>query len=134
MLSADRMTLTRDGTSFADPVAASTVIYAGAMYALDASGNAVPAGTSGSGIARAVAQCQADNSAGAAGDVLTAGRTGVFRFANSASTDLIDRTCIGAVCYIVADDTVAKTSNSSARKAAGTVVDVDDGGVWVRIG
>ena len=39
-----------------------------------------------------------------------------------------------AVCYIVDDQTVAKTDGSSARSKAGTIVNVDDQGVWVRIG
>jgi len=104
------------------------------MYALSATGFAVPAGTAGSGIARAVCQTQADNSAGADGDINANGETGVFQFANSASTDLIARTDIGATCYIADDNTVAKTDNSGARKAAGEIVDVDANGVWVRVG
>lgn len=133
-LTADRNTPRRDGVQFGDPVAAATTIYAGAMYALDASGNAVPAGTAGAGAARAVAEAQADNSAGAAGDITVQGRAGVFQFGNSASADLIARADIGATAYVVDDQTVAKTDNSGARKAAGTIVDVDDVGVWVRVG
>ena len=36
--------------------------------------------------------------------------------------------------YIVDDQTVAKTNGSSTRSAAGTIVDVDAQGVWVRVG
>jgi hypothetical protein len=124
----------RDGVQFGDPVAAGAVIYAGALYALNATGFAVPAGTAGAGIARGVAEARADNTGGADGDISVAGRAGVFRFDNSASTDLIARADIGATAYVVDDDTVAKTDNSGARKAAGTIVDVDDVGVWVRVG
>jgi len=131
---ADRLAQRRDGKQFSDPVAAATKIFAGSMYALSATGFAVPAGTAGSGIARAVCQTQADNSAGADGDINANGETGVFQFANSASTDLIARTDIGATCYIADDNTVAKTDNSGARKAAGEIVDVDANGVWVRVG
>ena len=46
-------------------------------------------------------------------------------FANSASADLIAQAQVGSVCYIVDDQTVAKTSNSSARSQAGTVFAVD---------
>lgn len=131
---ADRLVPHRAGHQFSDPVAAGKIIYAGSMYALDANGNAVPAGTAGSGVARAVCQTQADNTAGADAAINVNGEAGVYPFANSATTDLIARTDIGNTCYIVDDNTVAKTDNSGARKAAGVIVDVDANGVWVRIG
>lgn len=134
MLSADRNTPRRDGVNFAHPVAAAVLIFAGALVALDAAGNAVPAGTAGSGAAVGVAQAVADNSAGAAGDINVDVRVGTFRFDNSAAGDLIARTDIGATAYVVDDATVAKTDNAGAREAAGTIVDVDDVGVWVRVG
>jgi hypothetical protein len=61
-------------------------------------------------------------------------RRGCFQFANSAAADLIAKSDIGATCYIADDQTVAKTDNSAARKAAGKVIDVDAGGVWVEVG
>lgn len=128
---ADRLAKRRNGDQFSDPVAAGKVIYAGAMYAIDASGNAVPASAT-TGAARAVAVTAADNSAGAAGAVAVAGERGVFQFNNSAVT-AIARADIGAACYLEDDNTVAKTAASGA-KTAGTIVDVDDGGVWVRVG
>lgn len=59
---------------------------------------------------------------------------GIFQFANSASTNLIAKADIGATCYVVDNQTVAKTDNSSARAAAGKIIDVDAGGVWVEVG
>ncbi len=59
-------------------------------------------------------------------------REGVFRFFNSSAGDLIATADIGAACYIVDDQTVAKTSGSSTRSPAGTIYDVDAQGVWVR--
>jgi len=59
-------------------------------------------------------------------------REGVFRYANSAAADLIATADIGAVCYIVDDQTVAKTNGTNTRSPAGAVVDVDAIGVWVR--
>lgn len=129
--STDRLAPRRDGNQFQDPVAASTTIYAGTLYAIDGSGNAVPASAT-TGAARAVAVARADNSAGSAGDVSVHGERGVFQFDNSAVT-AIARADIGATCYIEDDVTVAKTAAGSA-KAAGTIVDVDDNGVWVRVG
>lgn len=59
-------------------------------------------------------------------------RPGVFRFANSAAGDLIATADIGAPCYIVDDQTVAKTNGTSTRSIAGIIDNVDANGVWVR--
>lgn len=59
-------------------------------------------------------------------------REGAFQYANSAAGDLIAIADIGTVCYIVDDQTVAKTSATNTRSPAGIVVDVDANGVWVR--
>lgn len=130
-LTADRNTVRRDGVEFGDPVAASTVIYAGSMVALNASGDAVPASAAATQRTRGVAEEHVDNAAGAAGAKKVIVRRGLFRFANSASTDLIARADIGNPCYVVDDQTVAKTSNSNARPVAGTIRDVEAAGVWV---
>ena len=52
-------------------------------------------------------------------------------FANSAAADAITLADIGADCYIVDDQTVAKTSATNTRSVAGKVFDVDAEGVWV---
>lgn len=133
-LSADRQVKRREGTNFNDPVAASTKIYLGALVVLNAAGNAAP-GTAATGLkVRGIAAEQVDNSAGAIGDKRVETRTGIFPFKNSASADLIARADIGTDCYIVDDETVAKTSGSSTRSVAGKVVDIDAAGVWVKIG
>jgi hypothetical protein len=131
---ANRNTSRRNADQVGDPVAAATTIYGGTMYALSATGFAVPAGTAGSGKVRAVAEIGIDNSIGADGDDTVSGRLGCFRFDNSADTDLIARADIGGICYVVDDSTVAKTDNAGARQIAGAIVDVDDAGVWVLIG
>jgi hypothetical protein len=46
-------------------------------------------------------------------------------FGNSASADLIAQAQVGSNCFIVDDQTVAKTDNSGARSIAGTVYKVD---------
>ncbi|WP_430318055.1 hypothetical protein [Pseudomonas nitroreducens] len=132
-LTKDRNTSRRDGTQFSDPVAAAAKIFAGSLVCLDASGNAVPGSTSTTIKVRGVAQEQVDNTGGAAGAKRIETRRGVFQFANSASTDQITRAEIGTQCYIVDDQTVAKTSATNTRSVAGVVRDVDDGGVWVEI-
>ena len=133
-LTNDRNTRLRSGDVYDDPVAASTVIYAGALVCLNAAGNAVPGAVATGLKARGVARVRVDNGGGDAGDKRIESAPGVYRFGNSASADEIARGDIGATAYIVDDQTVAKTDGSSARSPAGTIVDVDDVGVWVRIG
>lgn len=132
-LTKDRNTSRRDGIQNSDPMAAAAKIFAGSLVCLDASGNAVPGSTSTTIKVRGVAQEQVDNTGGAAGAKRIETRRGVFQFANSASTDQITRAEIGTQCYIVDDQTVAKTSATNTRSVAGVVRDVDDGGVWVEI-
>jgi hypothetical protein len=132
-LTADRDTPRRDGVQYSDPVAAATVIYAGSLVVLDASGDAVPASTATGLIVRGIAQEHVDNGAGAAGDLRVETRRGVFRLANSAAADLITRAEIGDTAYIVDDQTVAKTDGTGTRSAAGVIRDVDAAGVWVQI-
>ena len=52
-------------------------------------------------------------------------------FGNSTSTDAITLADVGSDCYIVDDQTVAKTNGSGTRSRAGRVFDVDSEGVWV---
>ena len=59
-------------------------------------------------------------------------RPGVFRVGNSSAGDAITKADIGAACYIVDDQTVAKTSGTNTRSPAGIVDGVDSLGVWVR--
>ncbi|UFZ05465.1 hypothetical protein LQG66_03875 [Bradyrhizobium ontarionense] len=132
-LTADRATPRREKPIHAYDVAASTKIWAGALVVL-ASGYA-KGGVTATGLI-AVGRCEkyVDNSSGANGDLQVTVQSGVFRWNNSASTDLIARTEIGSDCYIVDDNTVAKTNGSSTRSVAGKVVDVDALGVWVATG
>lgn len=126
-LTASRMTPRRAGSRLS--VTASAACYAGGMVALlTATGLAVPAGTASSG--RAVGMATVDAAADDEFDV----EPGIFRFGNSASTDLIEKADIGATCYVVDDQTVALTNGSSTRQIAGAIVDVDDAGVWVKVG
>lgn len=116
--------LEQGGATFLDPVAAATMIWAGAMLALDAAGNLIPAAP-GSPTIRGVAVETADNSTGAAGDVSITSKRGAFLFNNS---DL-DRTDIGADCFVSDDNTVASTGTL----VAGKLLQIEDAGAWVEI-
>ena len=48
--------------------------------------------------------------------------------------DLIAQADVGADCYIVDDQTVAKTNGTNTRSVAGKIIAVDADGVWVKIG
>ena len=124
-LTQDRPTPEREGRLVSDPLAANAVVFAGALYVLDADGNATPATAAAANPVRAVALARASQPHG---DQRVDGALGVFRFDNDG--DSITRADIGSDAFVVDDQTVAKTGTAKA----GVVVDVDEAGVWVRIG
>lgn len=130
-LAADRNTPQRDNKEFSFPVATTKKLYAGAIGCLNSTGFLTPGAVATTLKAVGVIQALADNSAGADGAITGKVKRGVFRFANSASADLIALADVGASCYIVDDQTVAKTNGSASRSVAGVIRDVDATGVWV---
>lgn len=130
-LTADRNSPRRDGIELNLGLAATTKIYGGSIVCRNAAGAAVPGSTSTTLKALGVAMQQVDNSAGIAGAKKVQIRKGTFRFANSTSGDLIAAADIGNDCYIVDDQTVAKTNGTNTRSVAGKIHDVDAEGVWV---
>lgn len=130
-LTADRNTPRLEGDERVGGLAAAQVIYAGAILMRNAAGYLTEGATATGSIGAGVALERKSNP-GAAGAEVIRYRPGVFRFANSASGDLIAATDIGALCYIVDDQTVAKTNGSNTRSAAGVIDGVDATGVWVR--
>jgi len=125
-----RNTKRRDGKQFSFPAAASLCL-AGTIAVLNSSGNAEMGTTATGKVAVGVFDETVDNTGGVAGGVQVATRRGCFQFANSASTDAIANTDIGTTCYIVDNQTVAKTSGTNTRSVAGVVRAVDSAGVWV---
>jgi len=125
-LTQDRRTPEREGRLVSDPLADGVTLYAGGMYVLDGDGNATPATADAANPVRAVALARASQPDG---DQRVDGVLGVlFRFDNDG--DAITRADIGSDAFVVDDQTVAKTGTAKA----GVVVDVDEAGVWVRIG
>jgi len=134
-LTADRLgSVSRSGDRREPPVAAATLIFAGAMVGITTGNVAVPGAATATLKIIGVAAERVDNSAGAAGDKRVKAMTGIWRFANSSAGDLIALTDIGSPCYAVDDQTVAKTHNGNTRPIAGTIFDVDAQGVWVKFG
>lgn len=129
-----RNTVKRDGTRFSRGVAANAVLYQGALACLSATGFATPGATATTLTADGMVKETVDNTGGADGAVNVELERGVFRFENSAAADAITAAEIGDDCYIVDDQTVAKTNGGATRSIAGKIEDVDAQGVWVRIG
>lgn len=127
-LTQDRNTKYRDGIDFEFPVAAASLIYAGALVAINASNVAVKM-TAATGLkVVGVAQAKADNSGGAAGAINVKVKRGLFLFVNGESITLAD---IGATAYANDDNTIYKTA--TGRSACGIIRDVTSEGVWVEI-
>lgn len=132
-LATARNTKERSGGVLDIPVKASTACYQGGLAVLDA-GYAAPGRTATGLIAAGRFEENADNSTGAAGAIYARIKPGIFKFANSGSSDAITQADVGADCYIVDDQTVAKTSGTSTRSRAGLIIAVDSDGVWVQLG
>jgi hypothetical protein len=136
-LSAERDTKQRAGTPLStvgnQPVKASVKLYKGGIAVLNA-GYLAP-GTAATGlIAVGRSRETVDNSSGSNGDLKGEYEPGIFKWANSAAGDAIAQADVGKVCYIVDDQTVAKTDGTGSRSAAGLIAGIDSDGVWVQMG
>ena len=109
------------------PVKGSSKIYQGSLVVLDA-GYAKPGATATGLVTVGRAKSTVDNSSGADGDLKIEVESGAFRFANG---DSIAQANVGALAYVVDDQTVAKAA--SGKSPAGTIVEVDSYGVWVDV-
>lgn len=111
----------------------STQFYRGGIVVLEVSSGKFKKGlTAATGAIVAIGCCQEDRLTGTSNTRKISVRSGIFKYLNSTSADLIDATKIGQDCFIVDDQTVALTSNTGARCRAGEIHGVDaDGGVWV---
>lgn len=132
-LTQERDTQRRIGGQGVGPVAAATKIFAGSIVCAQTGANFLTKGATATTLRGiGIAEKTADNSAGAAGAInVEYRRDGWYRFANSAAGDLITLADVGADCFIVDDQTVAKTNGTNTRSVAGKVRDVDATGVWI---
>lgn len=110
-------------------VAASAVIYQGALVGLSATGFLAPMSTALNLTAVGRAEESCDNSSGADGDIKCKARSGIHKWVNDGGTPLTVAD-VGADCWAVDDQTVS--GDSTGRSKAGKVYEIDpDGGVWV---
>lgn len=131
-LTAARNTPFRMGDHRVEPLAASIKVFAGSLVMRNAAGYLTKGATATGCFGVGRAESTVDNSAGAAGALSLEYRVGTFLFANSAAGDLITIADIGTACFIVDDQTVAKTDATASRSPAGIVEAVEAIGVWVR--
>lgn len=133
-LTSGRTTKQRAGHQFSRLVAAGANIQTGALVVLNAAKFAEQGVTALNLVADGIAQFPVNNVGGADGAARIEVESGVFPFANSAAADALAQADIGNACYIVDDQTVAKTDGGGTRSKAGTIVDIDVNGVWVGVG
>lgn len=131
-LTEGRVTKSRELRVVSRPLAAGVKIYEGSLSALTAAGYATPGAVSTTLKKPGRARATVDNTGGAAGAKSVEIEYGCFQYANSAAGDAITIADIGAIAYIVDDQTVAKTNGGATRSAAGEIVDVDAQGVWIK--
>lgn len=130
-LTAERNTRRRLGEARGEPLAATTKVFAGGIVMRNSAGYVTKGATATGAFGIGIAEETVDNT-GAAGAALVKCLPGVFAFANSAAGDLITQAEIGKLCYIVDDQTVAKTNGGATRSPAGIVDGIEGGQVWVR--
>lgn len=110
------------GLQFHLPVAAATRLFEGTLVSqLSASGYVTKYSTALTGPCIGVAQHEANNTSGGAGDKrIKVESRRLFAFTNGTAGDAFsEATLIGTVVYGVDDQTVADNSNSGARTAVG---------------
>lgn len=113
------------------PVAASAVIFQGAIIVSNAAGFAAPGTTATGLVCLGVAQEAVNNASGANGDKRVTVRRGVYKMVNDPG-DLLVAADVGRVCYITDDQTVSKTLTGKSK--AGTVREILSDGVRVELG
>lgn len=106
-------------------------VLAGTVVVLTAAGFARGGLTAADVATVGIAQETVDNTTGVDGAVAVPIRRGVHQLANSAAADAITNADYGKPCYVVDNQTVAKTNGGNTRSVAGVVRGVDGGGVWV---
>lgn len=132
-LTSERNTIRRAGENRVEPVAAAIKIWAGSLLMRNAAGHITKGATATGCIGVGRAGATIDNAAGAAGAKTVEYCPGIFSFANSGGGDLIAQADVGKLCYIVDDQTVAKTDATGTRSRAGIFDGIEGNMVWVRL-
>jgi hypothetical protein len=130
-LTADRNTPHKDAEIVGFQVGANVKIFGGSIVVANATGFAVPGTTSTTVTYLGRAEESVNNVGGVDGArFVMVRRKKAFKFSNHAA-DLITQADVGKNCFIVDDQTVAKTNGGNTRSIAGQVLGVDPDGVWI---
>ncbi len=129
-LNKPRDTIERSGVLLSIPVAAGAILYQGALVAVTATGFASPGAVATTLKGAGRAETTVDNTGGADGAKSITVKRGVFRFKNHGA-DAITQADLLADCFIVDDETVARTNGGNTRSRAGKIVGVEATGIWV---
>lgn len=132
-LTADRNTAYKDGGLAAYGVAAATVIFAGALVAVNSSGYAVPASDTAGLRVVGRAEERQDNSAGADGALTVSIREGKVLGMKNSAGNAVTAADIGRPVYVEDDETVANAGGTNSI-IAGICIGLDSYGVWVATG
>lgn len=140
-LSANRASKRRgehvDPITLGRAIADNVHLYSGGLVGRDTSGYARPMTLAATTpVCLGVAEKEVDNTGvgHAAGAAVVPYRQGTFILDDGGSGGAITAADIGSPCYASDDHTVNKGTGSSTYAIAGTIVDVDAAGVWVRVG
>jgi hypothetical protein len=133
-LTAGKNIKTRELASVVYGVLANAVIQTGGIVTLTSAGFAQAASTGTNQRCVGYAEQGVSNAGGANGAQSVTVQKGCVLCINSSAGDAITDADVNALCYLVDDQTVAKTSGSNTRSAAGRVVSVEAQGVWVALG
>lgn len=128
----DRNTRRRGSDVRTLPVAANTMIPAGIIAAVNAAGHMVNAGEASAVRVVGYTQSRSDNTDGVAGTLMHPAWRGVAGpFHTGSGADQVGAADVGALCYVIDNQTVARVDGGTGRLAAGRVWAVEDGGVYV---
>lgn len=114
------------------PVLTNAVIHQGAIVALTSAGYARPAATATGLIAVGIARESVDATDIASGVLRVEVEEMIAECSNSAGGDEITIAELGKVCWLVDDQTVAKTSGGGTRSVAGYVRKIENGRIFVQ--
>ena len=123
-LTKDSTTTSRDGFENVLPVKSGVKIYQGSLVMITA-GKAAPAAAQAGAIVVGVAKSAPED-----GKVVVL--PGFYLLKNSSGSAKIGTSEVGKIAYAANDTTVSKTAATNL-PAAGIVVAVRDGGVWVQV-
>ncbi|MCF6267627.1 MAG: hypothetical protein L3J57_13940 [Desulfuromusa sp.] len=114
-------------------VAASTLIEAGKMVAVNAAGYLVEATDVAAIIVVGIANQTIDNSTGANGDLTCLVKRGELYKLRNSGTAAVTQVSVGSNVYVEDDETVAIVSGPTNDIVAGKCLGVESDGVWVAI-